>query len=47
LDALHREDTKEYNRRLVLLKVKHGKELDEGDKELYDRIKNQSIADTL
>jgi hypothetical protein len=43
LDAQHREDIKEYNRRLVLLKVKYGKELDEGDKELYDRIKETLI----
>jgi hypothetical protein len=42
LDALHREDTEEYNRRLVLLKAKYGEEMDEGDKELYERIKDQA-----
>jgi hypothetical protein len=44
-DGWHKKDTKEFNRRLILLKVKYGRELDEGDKELYDRIKNQSAAD--
>ena len=30
LDALHSEDVAEYNRRLVLLKAKYGKELSAG-----------------
>ena len=39
LNALHREDTKEYNRRLTLLRVKYGKELDEWDKEFLSSTK--------
>jgi hypothetical protein len=41
-DVIFKNNIREYNRRLVLLKVKYGKELDEGDKELYNRVKNQA-----
>jgi hypothetical protein len=31
----------EYNRRLVLLKAKYGKELSAGEKEIYESVKDQ------
>jgi hypothetical protein len=40
-DVIRKQDIKEYHRRLVFLKVQYNWELDERDKELYERIKNQ------